>query len=190
MFAHCKPQNQNLEDDEKKIISLVIDEYTIPLPPPPSTDPNDTLVSIKDADSLKNAKLNIAVYPIMDNEINKIEDGKIPDFFKSLLKYDLPIKTIHEATLLKSTQGHKIVLADTTILSNSKEFKKFNLLFNFSRIWFDKSNFGNERQSKPIIWICPNIMLDQRKRPMDSTSYRTNHYLVMQRIILIFFNLS
>lgn len=139
LFSDCKPQHQDLEIDEKKIISFIVDEYAIPLPPPPSADRNDTIVSRKVIDSLKNVKLNIGVYPIMGNEINSIEGQKIPGLYKKLLNFDLPDKTIREIAELRSVQGHKIVLADTTVISKTKEFMNFDILFNFSRIRFDKN---------------------------------------------------
>lgn len=128
-----------LTSNDRDIIASIIDKTARPLPPPPKQGTNDTIMSNKLIDSLKNVKLRVGIHPLMKVDIEKSGLKKTPVEFKSLVNGSLKSKYLYSLNGLKSNKGNIPIVADTLTLKNTCDFENFDLLFNFSRIWYDKT---------------------------------------------------
>ncbi len=140
-------QSQELSSDDKKIITLMVDKLSSPLPPPPSSfESNDTIISKKIVDSLLKIKMTIAIHPIMENSLNPAGLEKIPIEFRQLIKSNLSHKNINSIEGIYSLKKHSLILADTLELKKSYDFENFDMLYWFTRIWYnrekDRAVFG------------------------------------------------
>lgn len=133
----CGPNgNQKLPDE--RIMSAMVDKYAFPLPPPPPINREESALSKEIIDSLLSLKLKVAIYPVMEGIINESELNKIPKGYQKLLDPGLTALQIDDINEITSKKNHVIVLADTVELKKSKDFKNYDLLFRFSRIWYNK----------------------------------------------------
>ena len=112
------------------------------MPPPPifKGDSIVTVIDKKTIDSLKRVSLNIGVYPIVnslvfnDDNMSSVsgENNKAKKrVFKIYLKDRISIKTINKLS------QHNIILADTIVINKSKDWKEYDLLYDFSKISFN-----------------------------------------------------
>jgi hypothetical protein len=129
--------SQELSPDDKKIIALMVDKFSLPLPPPPPLDSKDSVIPERIIDSLREVKMTIAIHPKMGSEINQSRMKEIPPEFKILVDTTFSIKYISSVKDIYSNKRHAIVLADTLELKKSYDFDDFDMLFSFSRIWYN-----------------------------------------------------
>ncbi|MGB5665898.1 MAG: hypothetical protein WBM53_03535, partial [Maribacter sp.] len=76
---------------------------------------------------------------VMENIINESGLTKIPGEYQKLLDPGLNTIQIDDIDGVTSEKNHVIILADTVELKKSKDFENYDLLFNFSRISYDKN---------------------------------------------------
>lgn len=118
----------------------MVDHKAKPLPPQPSNlnikDTKASRISKNVLDSLNSVKLKIAIFPtfhnLKDYEIEK--KGPKGINIKNPQDFNLLIGKIN------SDKGHNIIIANTTELEKSVDFKDFDLLFNFSKFYFSNDN--------------------------------------------------
>ncbi|WP_343486385.1 hypothetical protein [Allomuricauda sp. d1] len=130
---------QELAKEDKQIISLIVDKLSFPLAPPPPLKSTNTDTAEVEIDSLLNTKMVIAIYPFMRSTFDESGKNKLPEAFKKIIDMSLPTKPIKSLDGILSTKGHTIILADTVELKSRDYFEKFNLLYDFSRIWYNKN---------------------------------------------------
>ncbi|WP_282159628.1 hypothetical protein [Ulvibacterium marinum] len=136
-ISGCK-QTAKIHDPDKELISWIVDEIAFPLPPPPPIESKDAIILKRIVDSLLSIKLIVAVYPVMDATIENSELKNIPNGFQELIDTIPDTKYITTTEGIKSQKGHTIVLPDTTKMKDSYDFNDFDLLFNFSKIWYNR----------------------------------------------------
>jgi len=134
----------NLED----VMAFIIDAKAFPIPPPPPPPPpsalNDTTgawqLSEKFVDSLKSVKLKVGVHPILETPIfdDKISLVEIPDSYKKLIKQFPNIEDIKISSFknINAKSRHSVVLADTLILKESRDWREYDMVFKFSNVAF------------------------------------------------------
>ncbi len=134
----CGPNGNRKQLSDERIMSVMVDKYAFPLPPPPPINKKESGLSKEIIDSLLSLRLKVAIYPVMENIINESELNKIPKVYQKLLDPGLTAFQIDDINGITSKKNHVIVLADTVELKKSMDFKNYDLLFRFSRILYDK----------------------------------------------------
>ncbi len=173
ILSSCQKRQDVLrEQNTENLISYVIDKYAKALPPAPPL-PEDTIssweLSKETIDSVLNVKLDIAIYPILEKpflhkevkiEIDKEYNDLIRDFSSIEGSHNIPIMPINKKS------RHQVVLADTLILKKSKDWKEYDLLFQFSNISFNE-NFDKAAAaigiSRSALWGYGNLYLFEKK---------------------------
>ncbi|WP_452230970.1 MULTISPECIES: hypothetical protein [unclassified Lacinutrix] len=146
LFFSCKEQDNFLEQNTESLISYIINVKAYPLPPLPPL-PSDTIsswkISAKVIDSLRDLKLRVGVYPILEkpilNNILNLEGVDIE--FTDLIENFNIIEVNNNINIEKinANSRHVITVADTLVLKKSKNWKDYDLLFRFSNISFNDS---------------------------------------------------
>lgn len=129
--------SQELSPDDKRIIALMVDKFSLPLPPPPPLDSKDTVIPERVLDSLRQIKMIVAVHPRMGRHLDSRGMKEIPQDYISFIDTTLHNKYISSVKDIYSKKRHTIVLADTIELKKSYDFDEFDMLFTFSRIWYN-----------------------------------------------------
>lgn len=134
-----KEQDTQLQENTATLISYFVDKLSHPLPPPPPLK-GEMKLSKEVIDSLMRIKLNIAIYPIMSPIMKR--NFKLGEYnsYSEIIDSSFLIKDNMEIPLylIKSKKGHKLVKADTLLLRKTKDWREYDLLFNISRISFNK----------------------------------------------------
>ncbi len=144
-FCNCETQVEEDRKEVQEIFTFLINNKAVALPPaPPNEDAiKDLKISKEVIDSLKRVKLNIAVYPKLEEPRlpEKFNFTNLPIEFSEIVKKfsSIDSQDFLSVDSINSKSRHNIVKADTTILSNSKDWKKYDLLFKFSNISFNKT---------------------------------------------------
>src|SRR5690554_5178066 len=125
----------------REIISTMVDKTAFALPPPPSLDDTTTTISTKVKDSLRQLKLKVAIYPVMESLAKEYKGNDIPKEYIDLINSKF---VLYNTDGILSKKGHEIIIADTVELRNSMDFKNFDTLMRFSKIYF------NEQGTKAI----------------------------------------
>lgn len=133
LFISC---TTNEKDVDKEIIADFVDQFSYPLPIPPSLEDNDTIMNQNAIDSILKLKMKIAIFPIMESEISGSEN--IPETYKKLIKKNINTKYLINTNGIISKKGHYIILADTVELRKNKDYPNFDLLYHFSQIWYSQ----------------------------------------------------
>ena len=145
-ITSCESKQDDLLIENKidLISSIINTQYALP-PPPPL--PNDTISSweitqIK-IDSVKAVKLNVAIYPIFDKPIfrKNIDQLQLDKEFKDLIKSFSVVEATKEIPIqeINDKSRHSVVLADTLILKETRDWKEYDLLLNISNISFNEN---------------------------------------------------
>ncbi len=110
IFLSCKPDSR--EKNTYEIISLITQEYGLPLPPVPPPPPAK-LPSLKEMgwDSIKRLEQNIAVYPVLKNISNQF--SKYPE------EEDIEFKILLE----KINKSKKALTLDLSKFNVKKQFQ-------------------------------------------------------------------
>lgn len=137
LLLACKTQSKDVDRNDRMIISTIIDQFSMPLPPYLKPETTDTVIVKKTVDSLNRIQMYIALYPIMENTMDSGVIKKLPKEVGTLLNKSLSSKLLESTKGIISRKGHRIQLADTVGLKKSYDFTSFDLLFNFSRIFYD-----------------------------------------------------
>ncbi len=132
----CYSQNE-MELNTNDIISKIVDTYALPVPPLPKDSITST-ISDHVLDSLKSVKLKVAIFPLMTPLESIKEKMELPKNYSVLLSKKLKNKEIN-INALSSRKGHHIILADSLELRKTMDFPNFDLLFEFSRIYFNEN---------------------------------------------------
>ncbi len=135
--SSCAQENEIMKEDYK-IISKIIDEFTYPLAPPPLIGSADTIIPKAKLDSLLRIKMVVAIDPAMESSINKKGSDDMAKTFESIIDTSLPSKIIKNIDEILSEKEHLVKLADTVDFKESYDFEQFDVLYNFSRIWYNK----------------------------------------------------
>ncbi len=147
LFFNCKTDQANHDEDMvTEVLVFLIEAKAIPLPSPPkpsNKSSSDWQISQHVIDSLKKVNLRVAIYPELTkpNVSLKFNQLNIPKGYNEIIRQfhslakrkNIPIKSINQ------NSRHEVFLADTLILNNSKDWKDFDILFQFSNIAFNKS---------------------------------------------------
>ncbi len=139
----CKKNQENLiKQSQIDLISYIINTKGYALPPPHSDTINGWNMSQKTIDSVLNVSLNVAIYPILgkSNLNKKVNIEHLEEEYKDLIKKSSIIQE-GEIVFIKEINEksrHNVILADTIILKKSKDWKEYDLLFNFSNLSFNK----------------------------------------------------
>ncbi|MCE2613912.1 hypothetical protein LVD13_13110 [Flavobacteriaceae bacterium D16] len=115
----------------------MVDKFSLPLPPPPPLDSKDTVIPERIIDSLREVKMTVAVHPRMGRYLDSRGMKEIPQEFKTFIDTTLHNNYINTVKDFYSKKRHTIVLADTLELKKSYDFDDFDMLFSFSRIWYN-----------------------------------------------------
>lgn len=174
VLSSCQ-KNQDIlrEQNTEDLISYVIDKYAKALPPAPPL-PGDTIsnweLSKETIDSIRNVKLDIAIYPILEKPfLNKeVNLEKVDDEFNDLIKNFPTIEASQKIPIMAidKKSRHDVVLADTLILKKSRDWKEYDLLFQFSNVSFNE-NFDKAVAtigiSRSALWGYGNLYLFEKK---------------------------
>ncbi|GGG36213.1 hypothetical protein [Bizionia arctica] len=155
-LSSCNNSDKKDEQQLSKVISLLVKEFSVPLPPLPKMI-EDSLVFEQIAeviDSLKNIKMTVAIYPVIKNlEVGEKE--------RKVIINNEVLKNIIERS------HNKIVLADTVLLKNSKDWKEYDLLYRFTNLEFNSTRdsckiyFGVSRSA---LWGQAYVVYLERKK--------------------------
>ncbi|WP_281991565.1 hypothetical protein [Aquimarina aggregata] len=155
-FLSCK---SNVEEKETyEIISLITQEYGLPLPPVPPPPPAK-LPSLKEMgwDSIKKLKQDIAVYPILKNnnkalsDFSELKDIEFKTFFEKIKKNKKVLRL--DLSKFNVKKQFQLSIIDTSLLKKDKYYvdKNFDKLLTFQNISF------NNEFNKAIIIIGVSI---------------------------------
>ncbi len=140
VICSCKTQADIfISKSDKEIISTIIDKSSYPLPLPPPVESGIMEIPTKIADSLLLVRMVVAIYPLMESKLDISYKKSIPNEFTENIDLTLQTKRIKNIDGLYSHKKHTILLADTLALKKSKDFSEFDLLYHFSRIWYNKN---------------------------------------------------
>ena len=134
---------------DTNVYSFLIDELAYALPPPPPPEEGDTIsVMNQDLwDSIKRIKVKVAIVPEL-SIINSSPLSNTPSEYRLIFNDAHNVKKSFDVNALTSSIGHEIVLADTSKIRESIEFQDFDLLFEFSNIFY------NEDQTKALLEVA------------------------------------
>lgn len=134
----CNGQHAVLETNDKLIMNKLIDAFAYPTPPPPSMDPNDTIIPQKTMDSILNVKLDIGIHPIMYGDFDSSTINLLPNTYKEIMNSNKTNeKVITDLNGIVSQRGHQIELVDTTQTNELTGFYNVDILFHFSAITYN-----------------------------------------------------
>ncbi len=119
-----------------EIMGLIIDKNAKAIPPPPKFGTIEE-VDEKLLDSIVNLPLKVAIYPIMSDIDLRTINMTIPYEYREIVQINSKISSF-ELSNISSKKGHYLFLADSSAVKRDKEYKDFDLLFNFSSICFNK----------------------------------------------------
>ncbi len=142
IFLSCEPNIR--EKDTYEIVSLITQEYGLPLPPPPPPPPA-RLPSLKEMgwDSIKKLEQNIAVYPVLKNTkklFSKYPNEEDVEFRVLIEKMN---KDKNDSTLdiskLNVNEQFQLSIVDTSLLKKDKYHieKNYDKLLIFHNISFN-----------------------------------------------------
>lgn len=141
-FFSCKIDKDSKLDNKIDLISSVVEEFSFPVPPPPPPNLNDVEISPKIIDSLKKVKMNIAIHPILfkPDLNNNIKLEKIEKPFKELFNQLQKLNSVKIDNIksINAKSRHFVVLADTIILKQSRDWKEYDIVYNISNISFNE----------------------------------------------------
>ncbi|MBD1259901.1 hypothetical protein HZY62_04825 [Maribacter polysiphoniae] len=138
IFISSCAQSNEITKEDNFIISKIIDDFTFPVAPPPPMGSNDTIIPKKIIDSLLKIKMIVGVYPQMESSLFEERRDKVPKRFNDIIDTSLQGKNINNVDNIRSKKGHILKLADTVNLKKSKDYDQFDLLYSFSRVWYNR----------------------------------------------------
>ena len=181
LIASCDSHLAENNEERYKILSLLIDEFGKPIIPP-----NEVLglppFSEQQIDSIHNQKLNIGIYPVLQNVSSEFKnlnsyDDSFHALIRELAKDDSNLKI--EISNLRLSKPYNPIIVDTIQLKNDRYYIKDNYdkLITFSNIAFDenlqKAAIVISVNMGPLNGISSLVLLEKKKDLWYIKSSRT-----------------